>query len=407
MESKVFAAIPWVVFLPGAGALLAAIFARAWGGRFAVAVTTAAIVSSLGASLYSLWFLFGETDPAVVYFYDLYSFVQTRFLDIRVAFQFDRLSGLAVLGVTGAGSVVHFISLRRRRGAPGAARYFACLNLFAFSLLLLVLGRNLLVMFAGWGGVGLSSYLLMATETEEMSRARAAQWAFIIGRIGDFAFLIAFMLLVVYNQGSIDLASLQEWAGSGVAPVLNPTNMNAICLLFILGTAGKLAQVPFCVPALASAEGRWWGGGVVHAAALIFAGIYPVTRLSFLFDHAPWARTAAVVLAGLFLLWLVYRIWLRGPVARFAGVLRRAPGGPAAGKTADGVVGTRMGRTLRRVARFCNRAVDAVLIDLFVVQGPARGVRLLGFIPRALHNGDVQGYMLAAVVGLACLWIVL
>lgn len=407
MESKLFVAIPWVVFLPAIGAVLAGLLGRRLGDRFAAAVATAAMVASFGVTAYAVWFLYGEANSATAYFYDLYSFVDTRFLSIHVAFQLDRLSAVMALVVTGFGSLIHLYSIRHMKGEGYTARYFSYLNMFAFFMLLLALGNNLLVMFAGWEGVALSSYLLIGFRYEDMARARAGTKALIINYTGAFGFLLAMMMIVVYNQGSLDYVSLQEWVSSGASPVMNVTNMSVICLLLVAGVVGKLAQMPLCVrfldgQTIATRVGAW-----THAAALFGAGVYVVARLSFLFDQAPLAMPLSVGVGGLATAWILYRAWLHGPVARLAEALGWANPLAPGRHYFDDAASYLLVRPLRRVSRFCYRVVDTVLIDLFVVQGSARAVRLFGLIPRALHNGNVQNYLLAIVIGLACLWIVL
>lgn len=406
MEGKVFAALPWVLFLPGAGALLAGFFGRAWGGRFAATVTTGAMVSSFGVVLYALWFLFGEADPTVAYYFDVHTFIETRFLDIHFGLQFDRVSSLAAVVVTGVGSTIQVLALWRKPGVRKGIS-FASLNVLVFSLLLLVLGQNLLVMLAGWGGVGLGSYLLVGYGAEEMSRARAAQTSFVVARVGDFGFLVAVLMLVIYNQGIIDLASLEEWSRSGAAPALNETNMTVICLFLVLAVAARLGQMPSCLSEFKGRSGASWGVPAIHAAALLFASAFVLVRCSFLFEQAPMARMAALGVGVSTLAWVVYRIWFYGAVGRLVAGLRRTRAGGDEEALATSLPGSLVGRTTRRGARFCAHVVDSVLIDFFAVQVPARVVGFLGVVARALHKEDVQNYLLAIVVGLASLWIVL
>jgi NADH-quinone oxidoreductase subunit L len=170
-----------------------------------------------------------------------FTWMVTGNLHVDAALQLDQLSMLMMLVVTGVGFLIHVFSVGYMREDPGYPRYFAYLNLFVFFMLVLVMGANYPVMFVGWEGVGLCSYLLIGFWFSDKANADAGKKAFIVNRIGDFGFLIALFLIFVHI-GSFDFASVAA-AAPGVAPVV----ITAICLFFFLGCTGKSAQIPLYV----------------------------------------------------------------------------------------------------------------------------------------------------------------
>src|SRR5688500_2377733 len=154
-----------------------------------------------------------------------------------------------VLVITGVGTLIHIFSVGYMREDPGYPRYMAYLNLFVFFMLVLVLGASYPVMFVGWEGVGLCSYLLIGFWFRERANADAGKKAFIVNRIGDFGFLIA-MFLLFAHAGTLDFGEVFAWAGAAAA--VDPTFLGgalvtAICLFFFLGAVGKSAQIPLFV----------------------------------------------------------------------------------------------------------------------------------------------------------------
>jgi NADH-quinone oxidoreductase subunit L len=294
MEPKLFAAIPVIILLPAIGALLAGLLGKRFGDRFAAVVANLAVFSSFGVSLYAWWFLRSEAE-GMVYLYKLYPFLKSDLIDIGLDFRFDRLSAVMCLVVTGVSSLIHLYSMGYMKGDRSYARFFSHLNMFVFFMLLLVLGANLVVMFAGWEGVGLSSYLLIGFWYEDMDKAVAGKKAFVVNRIGDFGFLLGMLMLLMYNQGSVDFFALEHFANSGVPPVANELNMTVICLLLFLGAVGKSAQIPLFVWLPDAMAGPTPVSALIHAATMVTAGVYMVARLSFLFVHAP---IAMAVVAG-------------------------------------------------------------------------------------------------------------
>ncbi|HET7583785.1 MAG TPA: NADH-quinone oxidoreductase subunit L [Gemmatimonadaceae bacterium] len=213
-------------------------------------------------------------------------------LQVDWAFQLDQLSMLMVLVITGVGTLIHIFSVGYMKEDPGYPRYFAYLNLFVVFMLLLVLGANYPVLFIGWEGVGLCSYLLIGFWFEDKANADAGKKAFIVNRIGDFGFLIA-MFLLFANLGTLDFTGVAARAG---ALVPGGAVVTAICLFLFLGCTGKSAQIPLYIWLPDAMAGPTPVSALIHAATMVTAGVYLVARSSFLFAMAPVASlTVAVV----------------------------------------------------------------------------------------------------------------
>ncbi len=215
-------------------------------------------------------------------------------LQVEWAFQLDHLSMVMVLIITGIGSLIHLFSIGYMREDPGYARYFAYLNLFVVFMLALVLGANYPVIFVGWEGVGLCSYLLIGFWFSDSNNADAGKKAFIVNRVGDFGFLIA-MFLLWSNLGALDFAGVAAKAatfpvGSGV--------ITAICLFLFLGCAGKSAQMPLYIWLPDAMAGPTPVSALIHAATMVTAGVYLIARSSFLFALSPTASLTVVIVGG-------------------------------------------------------------------------------------------------------------
>ena len=226
-------------------------------------------------------------------------FVQTYFswmpvgtLQVDWAFQLDQLSMVMVLVITGVGTLIHIFSVGYMRDDPGYPRYFAYLNLFVAFMLVLVLGASYPVLFIGWEGVGLCSYLLIGFWFGETANADAGKKAFIVNRIGDFGFLIA-MFLLFANLGVLDFVSVNARAAE--LDVGGPL-VTAICLFLFLGCAGKSAQIPLYTWLPDAMAGPTPVSALIHAATMVTAGVYLVARSAALFALSPSASlTVAVV----------------------------------------------------------------------------------------------------------------
>ena len=219
--------------------------------------------------------------PLVVRYWD---WLPVGELQVAVALQLDQLSAVMILVVTGVGALIHLFSVGYMHDDPGYARYFAYLNLFVFFMLTLVLGASFPVMFVGWEGVGLCSYLLIGFWFTEKINADAGKKAFIVNRIGDFGFLVA-MMLIFWHTGSLDFATVFPKAATAFAaggPVVT-----AITLFLFLGCTGKSAQIPLYIWLPDAMQGPTPVSALIHAATMVTAGVYLVARCGALFALAP------------------------------------------------------------------------------------------------------------------------
>ena len=216
------------------------------------------------------------------------------------AFRLDPLSGMMILVVSGIGLLIHVYSTSYMHGesAAGYARFFCYLNLFCFFMLTLVLGANLLVMFVGWEGVGLCSYLLIGFWYHKQSATDAGKKAFLVNRIGDWGFVLG-IFLVFFTFGTIDF---HEVMVSAAAMPIEATEFGAIsliCLLLFVGATGKSAQIPLHIWLPDAMEGPTPVSALIHAATMVTAGVYMVCRNAVLFTHAPMVMTIVAIIGAL------------------------------------------------------------------------------------------------------------
>src|SRR5208282_559417 len=282
-----------IVVLPLAGFLLNGIAGNRLGKRF---------VSVVGCGLPMLSFLAAVQcfldlqaaggSPRLEFAYTWAVIGDNRF---EVAFYFDRLSAVMTLIVTGVGSLIHFYSTGYMKEDKSYARYFAYLNLFLFFMLLLVLGRSLLVLFVGWEGVGLASYLLIGFWFEDMDKARAGKKAFIANRIGDAGFLLG-MFLLYTTLGTLDMDRINAAFGGTLLPTVSAS---LVGILLFIGATGKSAQIPLHVWLPDAMAGPTPGSALIHAATMVTAGVYLVAPLSFLFSMAPATLEVIAVVGAL------------------------------------------------------------------------------------------------------------
>ncbi len=203
-------------------------------------------------------------------------------------FRLDPLSGMMLLVVTGIGTLIHVYSTAYMADEPrgGVARFFCYLNLFCFFMLMLVLGNNFLVMFVGWEGVGLCSYLLIGYWYEKKTASDAGKKAFITNRVGDWGFVLG-VFLIYSTFGTLDFRAVQKLAASMPVESAHFGVLSAICLLLFVGAIGKSAQIPLYVWLPDAMEGPTPVSALIHAATMVTAGVYMVGRNAVLFSHAP------------------------------------------------------------------------------------------------------------------------
>src|SRR5262245_37626923 len=227
-------------------------------------------------------------DPASrVLEQQLYTWIAAGNLDIGFTFRIDPLSAVMILVITGIGALIHIYSTAYMHDEVDGefARYFSYLNLFAAFMLVLVLGANLPVMFVGWEGVGLCSYLLIGFWFKKKSASDAGKKAFIVNRVGDYAFLLG-MFALYARFGTLDFQRLSAMADA--LPVEAGFGILSIAtLLLFIGATGKSAQIPLYVWLPDAMEGPTPVSALIHAATMVTAGVYMIGRTAVLFTHAP------------------------------------------------------------------------------------------------------------------------
>lgn len=213
-------------------------------------------------------------------------------LTINLAYLVDPLTCIMLLVVTGVGFLIHVYSIGYMHGEEGFTRFFTYMNLFMVSMLLLVMGNNYVVLFIGWEGVGLCSYLLIGYYYEKVSAAKAATKAFVVNRIGDAGFLIAIFLVFV-NFRTLDYTKVFAQASQ-----LSPEMATAIALCLLIGAVGKSAQLPLYTWLPDAMEGPTPVSALIHAATMVTAGVYMVVRNHVIYDMAPSALAAVGWIGG-------------------------------------------------------------------------------------------------------------
>ena len=221
----------------------------------------------------------------------IYTWIQTGDFQVNISFLIDPLSLVMLLVVTGVGFLIHVYSIGYMHGDRSFARYFAYLNLFTFSMLLLVLADNFLLLFVGWEGVGLCSYLLIGFWFENNDYAYAGRKAFVVNRIGDFGFLLG-MFLIFQHFGSLNFNAVFSQAPE----VLTTGLATAICLLLFLGATGKSAQIPLYVWLPDAMAGPTPVSALIHAATMVTAGVYMVARCHVLFLSSPFVLNLVAII---------------------------------------------------------------------------------------------------------------
>ena len=286
----------WLVpLLPLAGAALNGFFGRRWSKHVISAV---ALVFCGAAFAMALLLAAGFSSASAPYYYDLAHWLRSGTFQVDFSFYLDQLSLVMLLVVTGVGFLIHIYSVGYMWDDDGYYRFMSYLNLFMFFMLTLVLAKNYLVMFIGWEGVGLASYLLIGFWFTKDSAAAAGKKAFIVNRIGDFGFLIA-LFLMIKHFGSLDFTHVfaavrtlpTETAGVGL--------LTAIGLLLMVGAAGKSAQIPLYVWLPDAMEGPTPVSALIHAATMVTAGVYMVARSSAIFERAPLAMMVVAIIGTL------------------------------------------------------------------------------------------------------------
>jgi NADH-quinone oxidoreductase subunit L len=253
------------------------------GGIGAFAVLCSFAVSC--KTLFNLLSLPGEARSIEV---KVFTWITSGNFNADIAFLIDPLSCLMIMVVTGVGFLIHLYSIGYMHGEEGFYRFFSYLNLFMFSMLLLVLGNNLLLMFVGWEGVGLCSYLLIGYYFHKKSAGDAGKKAFVMNRVGDFGFLLGAFTLYWFMGQTHNVWTIQFTEIAKNAHLL-PTGgvVTAVTLLFFVGATGKSAQIPLYTWLPDAMEGPTPVSALIHAATMVTAGVYMIARMNFLFIRSP------------------------------------------------------------------------------------------------------------------------
>ena len=289
----------WIVLLPLLGAAFNGLIAPRLprGVVSLVGVGSVAVAFGLAVKV----FLDLRALPAAErVLHDLvYTWIPIGDMNVDLAFAADPLSSAMMLLVTGVGLLIHVYSVGYMKGDESYHRYFAYLNLFVFSMLVLVAADNLLVLFVGWEGVGLCSYLLIGFWFSEEANARAGKKAFVVNRIGDFGFLIGMFVIVKALMGHVEPGTnlLAFETLRAHTDLLAPVATLAGLLLFV-GATGKSAQIPLYVWLPDAMAGPTPVSALIHAATMVTAGVYMVSRLGFLYDMAPVASWVIAIVGA-------------------------------------------------------------------------------------------------------------
>jgi NADH-quinone oxidoreductase subunit L len=279
-----------IPLLPFLGFLVNAAVGRRLSKGLSGSIATGAMGLSFGLSCAAVWALLHEPAVGGVRAIDelVFQWFGADTLQIPFALHLDPLAALMILVVTGIGTLIHLYSTAYMHDETDSefARYFSQLNLFAAFMLLLVLGANFPVMFIGWEGVGLCSYLLIGFYFAKPSAADAGKKAFVVNRIGDFGFILG-MLLVFATFGTLDFQQVAMKAALLPHETLTWGVMTTITLLLFVGATGKSAQIPLYVWLPDAMEGPTPVSALIHAATMVTAGVYMIGRNAVLFSHAP------------------------------------------------------------------------------------------------------------------------
>ncbi|HEV3316208.1 MAG TPA: NADH-quinone oxidoreductase subunit L [Candidatus Angelobacter sp.] len=286
----------WIIpLLPLAGAAINGLFGR----RFPKAVVKIVALAFTAASFaYAVWAALQGSHMQLPHNEALpFDWIVAGNFHVPFGFYLDQLSTVMMLIVTGVGFLIHVYAIGYMEHEGGYYRFFAYLNLFMFFMLMLVLANNYLLMFVGWEGVGLASYLLIGFFFLKDSAANAGKKAFIVNRIGDFAFLLG-MFLIIQKFSSLNFVDVFEKV-SKLSPETGAWGLlTAIALLLMFGATGKSAQVPLYVWLPDAMEGPTPVSALIHAATMVTAGIYMIARSHIIFDKSPHALEVVAVIGA-------------------------------------------------------------------------------------------------------------
>jgi NADH-quinone oxidoreductase subunit L len=295
--SGVFSLLWVIVALPALGATVLLLLGDRRTKRWAHLLGCATVLGGFVIGLVAFVSLLGRDPGDRTIEQQLYTFVDVGTWKVQFGLMFDQLSSLFVLLITGVGGLIHIYSVGYMAHDDRRPRFFAYMNLFVAAMLTLVLASDYLVLFLGWEGVGLASYLLIGFWQAKPSAAVAAKKAFVVNRVGDIGMALAVMLMFA-TFGSTAIPAISAVAGQASDVVLT-----ALGLLLLLAACGKSAQWPLQSWLLDAMEGPTPVSALIHAATMVTAGVYLVVRSNFIYDHTLIAQTGVVVVGAVTLLW--------------------------------------------------------------------------------------------------------
>src|SRR5947209_2798886 len=283
-----------LIALPLAGAAVLLLGGRRtdrWGHLLGVATVVLAFALGVACTI-ALGGLSGSKSVNL----DLYTFISTGTLDVRVGLLFDPLSAAFVLLITGVGALIHIYSVGYMADDPGRRRFFAYLNLFVAAMLLLVLGNSYVMLYVGWEGVGLASFLLIAFWYRRPAAVTAARKAFVMNRVGDVGLALAIFLMFA-QLGTTSFVGV-----FGGVPARSGGVLTAMGLLLLLGACGKSGQFPLQAWLPDAMEGPTPVSALIHAATMVTAGVYLIARSAPIYDATATARTVVTIIGAITLM---------------------------------------------------------------------------------------------------------
>ncbi|HEX7360046.1 MAG TPA: NADH-quinone oxidoreductase subunit L [Bryobacteraceae bacterium] len=282
----------WLIpIFPLAGFVINGLFGRRMPKALVSLFGVGSVALSLGYVCYALSQLWPLTTPFTGHYY---TWLQSGFLQVGFDLTVDRLTAVMLLIITGVGLLIHIYSIGYMGHESGYDRFFTFFNLFVFFMLILVLASNLLLLFVGWEGVGLCSYLLVGFYYHDNYSSYSANKAMIVNRIGDFGFLLGIFLVLItfhtldFSKMAAELSTMPVETGAGI--------LTMICLLLLAGSTGKSAQIPLYVWLPDAMAGPTPVSALIHAATMVTAGVYMIARLSFLYNHTPVAMEVVAII---------------------------------------------------------------------------------------------------------------
>ncbi len=286
--------VPWIVLIPLAGFLFNGLLGLSSESFRAMkpligGVATLAVFIPFLIAVWLFFMMTGESEAATV---SLFTWIEAGSFSTDIGYRLDQLSLLMTLVVTGVGALIHFYAIGYMAGDEGFWKFFSFMNLFIFAMLNLVLADNMLLLFLGWEGVGLCSYLLIGYWYADMSKSDAAKKAFLYNRVGDFAFLIA-LFMIFQVVGSLRFEDIL--AGTAL---FTTNQVFLIGLLILIGATGKSAQIPLFVWLPDAMAGPTPVSALIHAATMVTSGVYVISRLSPFFMQSPELMLIVAVTGG-------------------------------------------------------------------------------------------------------------